>query len=130
MTIHSTSICHPPDILIDSSIKIGLGNSMIDLFSICCVILGNIIEIHSWYFTNAQLYEKKIQISHFKRHITHDVIKRKIHRKYNDLCRSQFWFSLINFFHLVFQKNTSITNRKAFIRRAKKLIKRMKTDLE
>jgi len=129
LTIYSTSICHPPDILVDSSIKIGLGNSMIDLFSICCVILGNIIGIQSWYFTNAQLYEKKFQIIHFKRHIIYDVIKRKIHRKYNDICRSQFWFSLINFFHLVFQKNKSITNKQAFIRRAKKLIRRMKTDL-
>ncbi len=130
LKIHSTSICHPPDILIDSSIKIGLGNSMIDLFSICCVILGNILGIQSWYFTNAQLYEKKIQIIHFKRHNIHDVIQRKIHRKHNDLCISQFWFSLINFFHLVFQKNKKITNKQAFIRRAKKLIRRMKTDLE
>ena len=130
LTIHSTSICHPPDILIDSSIKIGLGNSMIDLFSICCVILGNIIGIQSWYFTNTQLYEKKFQIIHFKRHIIYDVIKRKIHRKHNDLCRSQFWFSLINFFHLVFQKNTKIINKQAFIRRTKKLIIRMKTDLQ
>jgi len=130
LKIHSTSICHPPNILIDSSIKIGLGNSMIDLFSICCIILGSIIGIQSWYFTDAQLYEKKFQIIHFKRHKIYDVIQRKIHRKYNKLCLSQFWFSLINFFHLVFQKNTKITNRKAFIRRAKKLIIRMKTDLQ
>ena len=129
-TKHSTSICHPPDILIESSIKIGLGNSMIDLFSICCVILGNIIGIQSWYFTNLQLYEKKFQIIHFKRHKIHDVIQRKIHRKYYNLCISQFWFSLINFFHLVFQKNKSITNKQAFIRRAKKLIRRMNSDLE
>jgi serine/threonine protein kinase len=128
--INSTSTCHPPDILIESSIKIGLGNSMIDLFSICCVILGNILGIYSWHFTNAQLYEKNFQIMHFKRHKIYDVIKRKIHRNYNNLCISQFWFSLINFFHLVFQKNTKITNKQAFIRRAKKLIKRMKTDLQ
>ena len=130
LKIHSTSICHPPDILINSSIKIGLGNSIIDLFSICCIILGKILGINSWHFTNAQLYEKKIQIIHFKRHNIHDVIQRKIHRKHNQLCLSQFWFSLINFFHLVFQKNTKITNKQAFIRRAKKLIIRMKTDLQ
>jgi len=129
LKINSTSICHPPNILIDSSIKIGLGNSMIDLFSICCVILGNIIGIQSWHFTNTQLYEKNYQIKHFKRNKIHDVIQRKIHRNYNDLCISQFWFSLINFFHLVFQKNTKITNKQAFSRRAKKLIIRMKTDL-
>jgi serine/threonine protein kinase len=129
LKIHSTSICHPPDILINSSIKIGLGNSMIDLFSICCVILGNIIGINSWYFTDTQLYEKNFQITNFKRKKIHDVIQLKIYRKYNDFCLSQFWFSLINFFHLVFQKNIKITNKQAFVRRAKKLIKRMKTDL-
>jgi len=128
--IHSTSICHPPNILIDSSIKIGLGNSMIDLFSICCIILGSIIEINSWQFTNAQLYEKDFQIKNFKRYKIHDIIQRKLYRKYKDTCISQFWFSLINFFHLVFQKNTKITNKKAYMRRAKKLIIRMKTDLQ
>jgi len=130
LKIHSTSVCHPPNILINSSIKIGLGNSMIDLFSVCCVILGSILGIYSWHFTNLQLSEKDFQIKHFKRYKIHDVIQRKIHRKYNQLCLSQFWFSLINFFHLVFQKNTKITNKQAFIRRAKKLIIRMKTDLE
>jgi serine/threonine protein kinase len=130
LKIHSTSICHPPDILIDSSIKIGLGNSMIDLFSICCVILGDIIGINSLQFTNTQLYEKDFQIKNFKRNKIHDIIQRKIYRKYNQLCLSQFWFSLINFFHLVFQKNTKIINKQAFIRKAKKLIIRMKTDLQ
>lgn len=130
LKINSTSVCHPPDILINFSIKIGLGNSIIDLFSICCVILGNIIEINSWQFTNTQLYEKDFQIKHFKRNKIHDIIQRKIHRNYNKLCISQFWFSLINFFHLVFQKNTKITNKQTFIRRAKKLIIRMKTDLQ
>ena len=118
------------DILIDSSIKIGLGNSMIDLFSICCVILGSILGINSWHFIDEQLYAKDFQIKNFKRCKIHDVIQRKIHRKYNQLCLSQFWFSLINFFHLVFQKNTKITNKKAYMRRAKKLIIRMKTDLQ
>jgi serine/threonine protein kinase len=129
LKIHSTSICHPPDVLINSSIKIGLGNSMIDLFSICCVILGNIIGIQSWYFTDTQLYEKNFQIKNFNRKKIHDVIQQKFFSNYKDKCISQFWFSLINFFHLVFQKNTKITNKHAFIRRAKKLIKRMKTDL-
>jgi hypothetical protein len=126
----STNICLPPNILIDTSIKIGLGNSIIDLFSICCIILGDIIRINSWHFDNLQLNEKNYQITNFNRHKIHDVIKRKIHHNYKDLCLSQFWFSLINFFHLVFQKNTKITNKQAFIRRAKKLIIRMKTDLE
>jgi hypothetical protein len=103
---------------------------MIDLFSICCVILGSILGINSWHFIDEQLYAKDFQIKNFKRCKIHDVIQRKIHRKYNQLCLSQFWFSLINFFHLVFQKNTKITNKKAYMRRAKKLIIRMKTDLQ
>ena len=53
-----------------------------------------------------------------------------IHLKFKDLCLSQFWFSLVNFFHLVFQKNSQIKNKKAFTRRAKKLIVRMKMDYE
>jgi hypothetical protein len=130
LKILSSSVCHPPDILINSSISNGLGNRIIDLFSICNIILGDIIGIHSWHFDRAQLYEKNFQIKNFTRNKIHDVIKRKINRNYNDLCISQFWFSLINFFHLVFQKNIKITNKQAFIRRAKKLIIRMKTDLE
>ena len=130
LKIYSSSVCHPPDILIKSSISNGLGNRIIDLFSICIIILGDIIRINSWQFNNAQLYEKNFQITHFKRHKMHDVIQRKIYHTYKDLCLSQFWFSLINFFHLVFQKNTKITNKHAFIRRAQKLILRMKTDLE
>jgi hypothetical protein len=47
-----------------------------------------------------------------------------------DLCLSQFWFSLVNFFHLVFQKNEQIKNKQAFNRRAKKLVNRMKMDYE
>jgi len=42
-----------------------------------------------------------------------------------DLCLSQFWFSLVNFFHLVFQKNRQIKNKKAFNRRLKKLVERI-----
>jgi len=128
--IYSSSVCHPPNILIKSSISNGLGNCIIDLFSICIIILGDIIRINSWHFDNAQLYEKDFQITHFKRNQIHDVIQRKIHRKYNQLCLSQFWFTLINFFHLVFQRNDKITNKHAFFRRAKKLIRRMKTDLQ
>ena len=100
------------------------------MFSICIIILGDIIRINSWQFNNAQLYEKNFQITQFKRHKIHDVIQRKIYNNYKNLCLSQFWFSLINFFHLVFQKNTKITNKQAFIRRAQKLITRMKTDME
>lgn len=130
LKIYSSSVCHPPDILINSSILNGLGNCIIDLFSICCIILGDIIGIHFWHFDNLQLYEKKYQIINFKRHKIFDVIQRKIFSIYKELCLSQFWFSLINFLHLVFQKNIKIKNKRAFIRRAKKLITRMKTDLE
>jgi serine/threonine protein kinase len=126
----SSSVCHPPENLVSSSILHGLGNSIIDLFSICCIILGDIIGIHAWHFDRAQLYEKDYQITNFKRHKIHDIIQRNIHHNYTDRCLSKFWFSLINFFHLVFQKNTKITNKKTFIRRAKKLIIRMKTDLK
>lgn len=130
LKIFSSNVCHPPDILINSSIINGLGNQIIDLFSICIIILGDIIGINSWNFDNAQLNEKKFQITQFKRHNMHDMIERKIYKKYKDLCLSQFWFSLINFFHLVFQKNDKIINKQAFIRRVKKLITRMKTDME
>ncbi len=92
--------------------------------------MGDIIGINSWNFDNAQLYEKNFQITQFKRYKMHDIIQRKIYKKYKDLCLSQFWFSLINFFHLVFQKNDKIINKQAFIRRVKKLITRMKTDME
>ena len=126
----SSSVCHPPENLISSSILHGLGNSIIDLFSICCIILGDIIGINSWHFDNLQLYEKNYQITNFKRNKIHDIIQRNIYRNYTDLCLSKFWFSLINFFHLVFQKNIKITKKQTFIRRAKKLIIRMKTDLK
>jgi serine/threonine protein kinase len=129
LKIYSSSVCHPPNILINSSISNGLGNCIIDLFSICIIILGDIIRINSWHFDNAQLYEKDFQITHFKRHKIHEMIQKKIYQKYKDLCLSQFWFTLINFFHLVFQKNDKIKNKQAFIRRSKKLITRMKTDL-
>ncbi len=127
--IYSSSVCHPPNILINFSISNGLGNCIIDLFSICIIILGDIVRINSWHFDNAQLYEKDFQIKYFKRHKMHEMIQKKIYQKYKDLCLSQFWFTLINFFHLVFQKNNRIKNKQAFIRRSKKLITRMKTDL-
>jgi serine/threonine protein kinase len=127
---YSSSVCHPPDIIIKASISNGLGNQIIDLFSICIIILGDIIGLYSWHFDNAQYYEKNFQIIHFKRNKVHSIIQNKIHKNYENLCLSQFWFSLINFFHLVFQKNSNIKNKHAFTRRAKKLIARMKNDLQ
>jgi len=124
----STDVCHPPNILVESSIAIRLGNRIIDLFSICAIILGEIIGINLWCFDHRQLHEKDFQVKNFERCQIHDVIQRKIYRKFNQLCLSQFWFSLINFFHLVFQKNPSIQNKQAFIRRVKKLVERMNMD--
>jgi serine/threonine protein kinase len=129
LKIFSSSVCHPPNILIDTSISNGLGNQIIDLFSICIIILGDIIGLNLWHFDNEQLYEKNYQIKNFKRYKIYQVLQKKIYRNFKDQCLSQFWFSLINFFHLIFQKNKKITNKQAFIRRAKKLIIRMKTDL-
>jgi serine/threonine protein kinase len=126
----SSTVCHPPDILVDASISNGLGNQIIDLFSICAIILGNIIGIHFWAFDNKQLYEKDFQIRSFERVRIHDSIERKIYEKFNDFCLSKFWFSLVNFLDLVFQKNLRIKNNRAFTRRAKKLVARMKSDLE
>ena len=129
LKIFSSSVCHPPNILIDTSISNGLGNQIIDLFSICIIILGDIIGLNLWHFDNKQLHEKNYQITNFKRYKIYQVLQKKIYRNFKDQCLSQFWFSLINFFHLIFQKNKKITNKQAFIRRAKKLIIRMKTDL-
>jgi serine/threonine protein kinase len=126
----SSTVCYPPDILVDASISIGLGNQIIDLFSICAIILGEIIGIHFWAFNDKQLYEKDFQIRSFERERIYDSIERKIYEKFNDFCLSKFWFSLINFLELVFQKNPRIKNNRAFIRRAKKLVARMKDDLE
>jgi len=125
----SSVVCHPPDILVDASISNGLGNQIIDLFSICAIILGEIIGIHFWAFNNKQLYEKDFQIRNFERKRIHDSIQRKIYEKFNDFCLSKFWFSLVNFLDLVFQKNLRIKNNRAFTRRAKKLVARMKDDL-
>jgi predicted Ser/Thr protein kinase len=127
---YSSNVCHPPDNLISASISHGLGNRIIDLFSICTIILGEIIGINSWQFDNEQLCDKRYQITHFKRHKVYDVIQKRMFRIFKDLCISQFWYSLINFFHIVFQKNQKITTKRAFVRRTKKLIMRMKTDLE
>ena len=126
----SSTVCHPPDILVDASISNGLGNQIIDYFSICAIILGDIIGIYLWHFDNKQLYEKHCQVINFKRNRIYDEIQRMIHLKFKDLCLSQFWFSLVNFFHLVFLKNNQIKNKKAFTRRLKKLITRMKMDYE
>jgi hypothetical protein len=126
----SSAVCHPPDILVDTSIEIRIGNQMIDLFSICSIILGNIIGLNFWAFDNKQLYEKNIQVTNFKRNRIHNAIQRRIQSKFNDLCLSQFWFSLVNFFHLVFQKNRKIKNKRSFTRRIKKLVERMKMDYE
>lgn len=123
---YSTAICHPPDILVKSSIAIGLGNQIIDLFSICAIILGEIVGLNFWAFNNKQIREKDIQVRNFKRNRIHDAIQRKIYHKFKELCLSQFWFSLVNFLHLVFQKNERIKNKQAFMRRAKKLVSRMK----
>lgn len=125
----SSTVCYPPDILVDASITIGLGNQIIDLFSICAIILGDIIGINYWAFDNKQLYEKDFQIRNFDRKRIHDEIQRKNYGKFKDICLSKFWFSLINFLELVFQKNPRIKNNRAFIRRAKKLVGRMKNDL-
>ena len=124
----SSSVCYPPVSLVDASIAIGLGNQIIDLFSICTIILGDIIGLNFWAFDNKQLCEKEFQISYFERKRIHDSIKRKIYGKFKDLCLSKFWFSLVNFFHLVFQKNPRIKNNRTFTRRAKKLVDRMKMD--
>jgi hypothetical protein len=105
-----------------------LGNQIIDLFSICAIILGEIVGLNSWAFDNKQLREKDIQVRNFKRNRIHDAIQRKIHRKFKELCLSQFWFSLVNFIHLVFQKNERIKNKQAFTRRVKKLVDRMNMD--
>jgi serine/threonine protein kinase len=126
----SSYVCHPPDILVQASISIGLGNQIIDLFSICAIILGDIIGIIFWAFDNKQFYEKNQQLSNFKRNRIHDTINKKIYSKFKETCLSKFWFSLVNFFHLVFQKNNQIKNKRAFIRRAKKLIRRMKDDMK
>jgi serine/threonine protein kinase len=126
----SSYVCYPPDILVDTSIEIGMGNQIIDLFSICTIILGNIIGLNFWAFDNKQLREKDLQIRNFERKRIHDAIQRKIYGKYKDLCLSQFWFSLINFLELVFQKNLRIKNNRAFTRRAKKLVARMKSDMK
>jgi hypothetical protein len=125
----SSNVCYPPVCLVDASIAIGLGNKIIDLFSICAIILGDIIGIHFWAFDNKQLCEKNIQVTNFKRNRIHDAIQRKIHSKFKDLCLSKFWFSLINFLELVFQKNGWIKNKRVFTRRAKKLVVRMKDNL-
>jgi hypothetical protein len=127
--IYSSSVCHPPDNLISSSISHGLGNRIIDLFSIVTIILGDIIDINCWHFDNEQLSEKRFQITHFKRCNTHKMIQKIIDRKFSESCSTPFWYSLINFAHIVFQKNNKIINKHAFIRRSKKLIKRMKSDL-
>jgi len=127
---YSSSVCHPPDNLISASISHCLGNQIIDLFSICIIILGDIIGINYWQFDNEQLNEKRYQVTHFKRHKTHDMMQRRMFRIFKELCISPFWYSLINFFHLVFQKNKKIANKHAFARRTRKLIMRMKTDLE
>ena len=125
----SSTVCYPPDILVDTSIEIGMGNQIIDLFSICAIILGDIIGINFWAFNNKQLREKDLQIRSFERKRIHDAIERKIYEKFNDFCLSKFWFSLVNFLELVFQKNQQIKNNRAFTRRAKKLIVRMISDL-
>jgi len=125
----SSSVCYPPDILVDASITIRLGNQIIDLFSICTIILGEIIGIYFWAFNNKQLYEKDFQIRSFERKLIYDSIERKIYEKFNDICLSKFWFSLINFLELVFQKNVRIKNNRTFTRRAKKIVARMKDDL-
>jgi serine/threonine protein kinase len=124
----STDVCHPPNILVESSIAIRLGNQIIDLFSVCAIILGEIIGLNFWRFDNEQLREKDIQIRNFKRNRIHDAIQRKIHSNFKELCLSQFWFSLVNFLHLVFQKNERIKNKQAFTRRVKKLVDRMNMD--
>ena len=123
---YSSAVCHPPNILVESSIAIGLGNQIIDLFSICVIILGEIVGLNFWRFDNKQFREKDIQIRNFKRKCIHDAIQREINSNFNESCLSQFWFSLVNFIHLVFQKNERIKNKQAFTRRAKKLVSRMK----
>ena len=127
---YSSSVCHPPKNLVDASIAIGLGNQIIDLFSICEIILGNIIGLYFWAFDNRQLHEKNIQVINFKRNRIYNAIQRRIQSKFMDLCLCQFWFSLVNFFHLVFQKNKQIKNKQALTRRSKKLVGRMKMDYE
>jgi len=126
---YSSTVCYPPDILVNASISNGLGNQIIDLFSICAIILGDIIGINFWAFDNKQLSEKDFQIRSFERKRICDIIQRKIYGKFKDLCLSKFWFSLINFLELVFQKNPRIKNNRAFICRAKKLVARMKDNL-
>jgi hypothetical protein len=123
---YSSNVCHPPENLINPSIAHGLGNRIIDLFSICIIILGDIIGINSWHFDNEQLFEKRFQITNFKRHKVHDLLQKKLYRTFKELCTDQFWYSLINFFHLVFQKNHKITTKRTFVRRTRKLIMRMK----
>jgi serine/threonine protein kinase len=126
---YSSSVCHPPENLINFSISHGLGNCIIDLFSIVTIILGDIIKIRSWHFDNEQLYEKKVEITYFNRGKIHNLIQNIISQKFSTTCCSQFWYSLMNFVHLVFQKNIKIINKRGFTVRSRKLIKRMKSDL-
>jgi serine/threonine protein kinase len=85
----SSNVCYPPDILVQASIFIGLGNQIIDLFSICTIILGDIIGIELWAFDNKQFYEKNQQLSNFKRNRIHDTINKKIFSKFKETCLSQ-----------------------------------------
>lgn len=127
---YSSSVCHPPENLISSSISHGLGNCIIDLFSIVVIILGDIIKIRSWHFDNEQLYEKRAGITYFNRGRTHNLLQNIISKNFSTTCCSQFWYSLMNFIHLVFQKNIKIINKRGFTVRSRKIIKRMQTDLD
>ena len=61
----SSALCVPPPFLMDQFIELGLGNVIIDIFSVIICVLGNILNIENWCFMGLEITKKEKIISEF-----------------------------------------------------------------
>jgi len=127
----SSIVCHPPHQLRSDYINYGLGNRLVDLFSIISIILGDIFGIINWQFSREQFPKKNQAISTFNCRKIIYWIQYNLSKKFCGYVKnkSPFWYALTNFINLILLKS-KITRHRTFFSRAQKLISRMKENID
>lgn len=126
----STSTCHPPHFFRQEYITKGLGSRAIDLFPVMSIILGDILGVTFWKFTNEQFPEKIKALANFNRGKIYYWIQHNMSRQFADYSyqKSPFWYALTNIAHLFFRE-ASTRCRRRFLKRASLLVTIMKANI-
>lgn len=125
----SSGICHPPFELRQNYIKNKMGNRIVDLFPAVACVLGDILGIRYWQFSNEQILEKTESTKRFNRGKIYYWIQKNMSRNFPTYRYSQepFWYALTNLLYMILKE--SDRSKKSFNHRAKVLIERMRNNL-